>query len=45
MGVKFRLVSKRNLGDDKEEIPEKIYPQIVAGDYVPFEEFIEEVDK
>lgn len=43
MGVKFKLVSKRNLGNDKEETPEKIYAQIVSGDYVPFEEFVEEV--
>lgn len=43
MGVKFKLVTKRNLGDDKEETPEKIYAQIVAGDYIPYEEFIEEV--
>lgn len=43
MGIKFKLVSKRNLGDDKEETPEKIYAQIVSGDYVSNEEFIEEV--
>lgn len=43
MGVKFKLVSKRNLGDDKEETPEKIYAQIVSGDYISNEEFLEEV--
>lgn len=43
MGLKFKLVSKKNLGDDKEENPEKIYAQIIAGDYVPFDEFVEEV--
>lgn len=43
MSVKFKLVSKRNLGNDKEETPEKIYAQIVAGDYISYDEFIEEV--
>lgn len=43
MGVKFKLVSKRNLGDDKDETPEKIYAQIVSGDYISNEEFLEEV--
>lgn len=43
MGVKFKLVTKRNLGDDKGETPEKIYAQIVAGDYISNDEFIEEV--
>lgn len=43
MSVKFKLVSKRNLGNDKAETPEKIYAQIVSGDYVPFDEFVEEV--
>ena len=43
MSVKFKLVSKRNLGDDQKETPEKIYAQIVSGDYISNEEFIEEV--
>lgn len=43
MSVKFKLVSKRNLGDDKEETPEKIHAQIVSGDYISNEEFLEEV--
>lgn len=43
MAVKFKLVSKRNLGDDKEETPEKIHAQIVSGDYISNEEFLEEV--
>lgn len=43
MAVKYKLVSKRNLGPDKEDVPEKIYAQIVNGDLVEFEEFIEEV--
>lgn len=30
MSVKFKLVSKRNLGNDKAETPEKIYAQIVS---------------
>ena len=34
MSVKFKLVSKRNLGDDQKETPEKIYAQIVSGDYI-----------
>lgn len=43
MAVKYKLVSKRNLGEDQTENPTKIYAQVVSGDLVTFEEFIEEV--
>ena len=43
MAMKFKLVTKKNMGPDQESIPEKVYAQMVCGDYVPFEEFVEEV--
>lgn len=43
MSVKYKLVVKKNLGNDKGDVPEKMYAQIVSGDYVSFEEFVEEV--
>lgn len=43
MAIKFKLVTRKNLGADQKEVPEKVYAQMVCGDYVPFEEFIEEI--
>lgn len=43
MAMKFKLVSRKNLGEDQEEIPQKKYAQMVCGDYVSFDEFVEEV--
>ena len=43
MSVKYKLVVKKNLGNDKKDIPEKKYAQIVSGDFVGFDEFVEEV--
>ena len=43
MSVKYKLVVKKNLGNDKGEVPEKKYAQIVSGDYIAFPELIEEV--
>ena len=43
MAMKFKLVTRKNLGPDQKEVPEKVYAQMVCGDYVPFEEFIEEI--
>lgn len=43
MAMKFKLVTRKNMGPDQEEVPEKIYAQMVCGDYVPFDEFVEEV--
>lgn len=43
MSMKYKLVSMRNLGEDKAENPTKIYAQTVAGDYITFEQFVEEV--
>ena len=39
MSVKYKLVVKKNLGNDKKDIPEKKYAQIVSGDFVGFDEF------
>ena len=43
MSIKYKLVQKRNLGSDQEQIPTKIYAQMVSGDLVTFDEFVEEV--
>lgn len=43
MSMKYKLVSLRNLGEDKDENPEKIYALGVSGDYITFEQFVEEV--
>ena len=43
MAMKFKLVTRKNMGPDQKEVPEKIYAQMVCGDYVPFDEFVEEV--
>ena len=43
MAMKFKLVTRKNLGPDQKEVPEKVYAQMVCGDYVPFEEFVEEI--
>ncbi|WP_459189845.1 HU family DNA-binding protein [Parabacteroides sp. APC149_11_2_Y6] len=43
MSVKYRLVVRKNLGKDSELVPQKLYAQIVSGDLVTFDEFIEEV--
>nr|WP_129733208.1 HU family DNA-binding protein [Parabacteroides goldsteinii] len=43
MAIKFKMVPRKNLGDDQKEHPEKQYAQMVCGDLVTFEELIEEV--
>lgn len=43
MALKFKLVSKANLGSDSGSVPKKVYAQIVCGDLVPFEELVEEI--
>ena len=43
MAMKFKLVTRKNMGPDQKDIPEKKYAQMVCGDYVPFEDFLEEV--
>ena len=43
MALKFKLVMRKNLGEDHESIPEKVYAQMVYGDLVTFDEFAEEV--
>lgn len=43
MSVKYKLVVKKNLGKDKDDVPEKMYAQIVSGDFIAFPELIEEV--
>ena len=32
MALKFKLVMRKNLGEDHESIPEKVYAQMVYGD-------------
>lgn len=34
MALKFKLVMRKNLGEDHESIPEKVYAQMVYGDLV-----------
>lgn len=36
MALKFKLVMRKNLGEDHESIPEKVYAQMVYGDLVNF---------
>ena len=36
MAVKYKLVTKKNLGEDKKEVPQKVYAQMVCGDKVEF---------
>ena len=43
MALKYRLIQKRNLGEDQASVPQKTYAQMVCGDYVPFEELVEEI--
>ncbi len=43
MAVKYKLVTRKNLGADRESVPTKVYASMVSGDYVPFAEFVEEV--
>lgn len=43
MAMKFKLVTRKNMGPDQKEVPEKVYAQMVCGDLVPFDEFVEEV--
>ena len=43
MAVKYRLIERKNLGNDKTETPKKQYAQVIYGDIVEFETFLEEV--
>lgn len=43
MAMKFKLVSRKNLGADQKDVPQKLHAQMVCGDYVSFDEFVEEV--
>ncbi|MBP3517701.1 MAG: DNA-binding protein [Parabacteroides sp.] len=43
MALKYKLVQRKNLGKDQVENPEKVYVQMISGDYVTFEELMEEV--
>lgn len=43
MAIKFKMVPRKNLGNDQKEYPEKMYAQMVCGDLVTFEDLIEEV--
>ena len=43
MAVKYRLIERKNLGNDKTETPKKQYAQVIYGYLVEFETFLEEV--
>lgn len=43
MSVKFRLIRKKNLGKDRDTIPEKTYAQPVYSDLVSFEEILQDI--
>ena len=43
MSVKYRLIKRKNLGKDNEQIPEKMYAQPVYSDLVKFEEILQEI--
>ena len=43
MAVKYRLIERKNLGNYKTETPKKQYAQVIYGDLVEFETFLEEV--
>lgn len=43
MAVRFKLVKRKNLGADKETIPEKLYVQSKASDKIPFDYLLEEI--
>ena len=36
MALKFKLVMRKNLGEDHESIPEKVYAQMVSWDFSAF---------
>lgn len=43
MAVKFKLVERRNLGEDAATAPRKVYAQAVHSGYVTFEELHKEI--
>lgn len=43
MSVKFKLLKRKNLGKDKEAIPEKIYAREVITEKVSFEDLLTEI--
>ena len=43
MAIKYKLVSRKNLGKDQEVNPEKMYAHMPPSDLVLFEDVIEEV--
>lgn len=43
MSIKFRVVEKKNLGKDQEQNPTKMYAQVMYGDLIPYDSFLEEV--
>ena len=42
MAVKYRLIERKNLGNDKTETPKKQYAQVIYGDLVEFETFLDQ---
>ena len=45
MSVKYRLVERKNLGNDKNQTPVKLYAQPVYSDLVGFEELLGEISE
>ena len=43
MAQKFKLIERRNLGKDNEEVPRKYYAQAVNNGYVAFDELCGEI--
>lgn len=43
MSMKFRLIKAKNLGKDKEAIPEKVYARPVYTDKIPFKYLLNEI--
>ena len=43
MSVKYRLIKRKNLGGDKDQVPEKIYVQPVYSELVQFEEILQDI--
>lgn len=43
MSVKYRLIKRKNLGEDKGTVPEKMYVQPVYSDLVSFDEILQDI--
>ncbi|MDH6535273.1 DNA-binding protein [Parabacteroides sp. 52] len=43
MSVKFKLLKQKNLGNDKDTVPEKVYAREVTTDKIDFNYLLEEI--